>query len=310
MAEEGVSALAQFRVGDRITVSFNGSGEIVDACSPSERSAVMIGLVTETGNSCSVALSNGLTASGSCSDTAFAVGDLVRVSASSLGTLSLSQVSAGTSSAALQVAERTLGSTPLAEDVVLYDRVGKTHAVQITLEDLLVDSVPASDILYTAANSAGEIDVLVLDDVTGDAYTYGIFSSGTKTEGNGTMQVTNRTVAVENSAGLSQKCLTGTAVPDGQVGGLVPSSDGRVAGLLVLEEVEDVSRSAFDGTDTVTLSGAAVPISDEVQVYNTDNGQWITLAQAKAYTDTFTVYYSGTLGTDAKVRVILTQSPS
>lgn len=310
VAEEGVSALAQFRVGDRITVSFNGSGEIVDACSPSERSAVMIGLVTETGNSCSVALSNGLTASGSCSDTTFAVGDLVRVSASSLGTLSLSQVSAGTSSAALQVAERTLGSTPLAEDVVLYDRVGKTHAVQITLEDLLVDSVPASDILYTAANSAGEIDVLVLDDVTGDAYTYGIFSSGTKTEGNGTMQVTNRTVAVENSAGLSQECLTGTAVPDGQVGGLVPSSDGRVAGLLVLEEVEDVSRSAFDGTDTVTLSGAAVPISDEVQVYNTDNGQWITLAQAKAYTDTFTVYYSGTLGTDAKVRVILTQSPS
>lgn len=310
VAEEGVSALAQFRVGDRITVSFNGSGEIVDACSPSEHSAVMIGLVTETGNSCSVALSNGLTASGSCSDTTFAVGDLVRVSASSLGTLSLSQVSAGTSSAALQVAERTLGSTPLAEDVVLYDRVGKTHAVQITLEDLLVDSVPASDILYTAANSAGEIDVLVLDDVTGDAYTYGIFSSGTKTEGNGNMQVTNRTVAVENSAGLSQECLTGTAVPDGQVGGLVPSSDGRVAGLLVLEEVEDVSRSAFDGTDTVTLSGAAVPISDEVQVYNTDNGQWITLAQAKAYTDTFTVYYSGTLGTDAKVRVILTQSPS
>lgn len=310
VAEEGVSALAQFRVGDRITVSFNGSGEIVDACSPSERSAVMIGLVTETGNSCSVALSNGLTASGSCSDTTFAVGDLVRVSASSLGTLSLSQVSAGTSSAALQVAERTLGSTPLAEDVVLYDRVGKTHAVQITLEDLLVDSVPASRILYTATNSAGEIDVLVLDDVTGDAYTYGIFSSGTKTEGNGTMQVTNRTVAVENSAGLSQECLTGTAVPDGQVGGLVPSSDGRVAGLLVLEEVEDVSRSAFDGTDTVTLSGAAVPISDEVQVYNTDNGQWITLAQAKAYTDTFTVYYSGTLGTDAKVRVILTQSPS
>lgn len=310
VAEEGVSALAQFRVGDRITVSFNGSGEIVDACSPSEHSAVMIGLVTETGNSCSVALSNGLTASGSCSDTTFAVGDLVRVSASSLGTLSLSQVSAGTSSAALQVAERTLGSTPLAEDVVLYDRVGKTHAVQITLEDLLVDSVPAPDILYTAANSAGEIDVLVLDDVTGDAYTYGIFSSGTKTEGNGTMQVTNRTVAVENSAVLSQECLTGTAVPDGQVGGLVPSSDGRVAGLLVLEEVEDVSRSAFDGTDTVTLSGAAVPISDEVQVYNTDNGQWITLAQAKAYTDTFTVYYSGTLGTDAKVRVILTQSPS
>ena len=245
VAEEGVSALAQFRVGDRITVSFNGSGEIVDACSPSERSAVMIGLVTETGNSCSVALSNGLTAS-------------------SLGTLSLSQVSAGTSSAALQMAERTLGSTPLAEDVVLYDRVGKTHAVQIALEDLLVDSVPASRILYTATNSAGEIDVLVLDDVTGDAYTYGIFSSGTKTEGNGNMQVTNRTVAVENSAGLSQECLTGTAVPDGQVGGLVPSSDGRVAGLLVLEEAEDVPRSAFDGTDTVTLSGAAVPISDEV----------------------------------------------
>lgn len=57
----------------------------------------------------------------------------------------------------------------------------------------------------------------------------------------------------------------------------------------------------------MVLDGVRVPISDEVQVYNADNGTWITLSQAKAYTDTFTIYYSGTLGTDAVVRVIATQ---
>lgn len=39
-------------------------------------------------------------------------------------------------------------------------------------------------------------------------------------------------------------------------------------------------------------------------VYNDDNGTWIDLATAKGYDETLTVYYSGTLGGNAKVRVI------
>ena len=77
--------------------------------------------------------------------------------------------------------------------------------------------------------------------------------------------------------------------------------------VVTLTQSEDVARSSFDREDAVVVAGVRVPISDDVQVYNTDNSTWITLSQAKAYTDTFTIYYSGTLGTDAVVRVIATQ---
>lgn len=77
--------------------------------------------------------------------------------------------------------------------------------------------------------------------------------------------------------------------------------------VVTLSQSKGVARSSFDGEEAVVVDEVRVPISDEVQVYNADNGTWVTLAQAKSYTDTFTIYYSGTLGTDAVVRVIATQ---
>ena len=227
--------------------------------------------------------------------------------ASGMGTISLSRITSNSLSGSLNVAARTLGSVPLAANVVLYDRVGQSAAVQVELEDIRTGTVASSDITYAGTNADGEVDVIVLDDVTGNAYTYGILRTGTQTEGSGEMQVTNRTVAVENGGGTTQDYLTGTQVRTGTVGGVAATSDGKTAGVVLLEEVEGVARSAFSGEDTVVLEGVQVPVSEDVQVYNTDSETWVTLAQAKAYADTFTVYYSGTLGEDAVVRVVLTE---
>lgn len=69
--------------------------------------------------------------------------------------------------------------------------------------------------------------------------------------------------------------------------------------------MEKVARSAFDGEDYAVIDGIRIPIAGNVQIYNADSGQWITLAQAKGYSDTMTVYYSGTLGASAKVRLVV-----
>ena len=306
--EDALDSLTQFQVGDRLTVVLNGSGQVVYACTPSERTAQMVGLVTAGGEECSVELFNGLTVSGErTSSSSVSVGDLVRVTASGMGTISLSRITSNSLSGSLNVAARTLGSVPLAANVVLYDRVGQSAAVQVELEDIRTGTVASSDITYAGTNAAGEVDVIVLDDVTGNAYTYGILRTGTQTEGSGEMQVTNRTVAVENGSGTTQDYLTGTQVRTGTVGGVAATSDGKTAGVVLLEEVEGVARSAFSGEDTVVLEGVQVPVSEDVQVYNTDSETWVTLAQAKAYADTFTVCYSGTLGEDAVVRVVLTE---
>ncbi len=306
VSDEAISSLSAFQVGDKLTVVLNGAGEVAYACSTSERTAQMVGLVTAAGDTCSVELFNGLTVSGERSGSSVSVGDLVKVTSSGIGKLSLSTATGGVSGS-LNVAKGTLGSVPLADNVVLYDRVGKSAAVRVELDDILSDTVSASKITYAGTNADGEVDVVVLNNVTGDAYTYGILHTGTKTEGSGDMQVTNDTVAVENSAGTTQDYLTGASVGYQSVGGVAATSDGRTAGVVTLDKVTDVARSAFDGEDAVVLDGVRVPVSDDVQVYNADSGQWITLGEAKAYTDTFTVYYSGTIGSDAKVRVIFTE---
>ena len=72
-------------------------------------------------------------------------------------------------------------------------------------------------------------------------------------------------------------------------------------------ESREISRSAFDGSDAVVLDGVRLPIRDAAEVYNSDTWLWTTLEAAKSYSDTFAVYYSGSLGSDAVVRVIETE---
>ena len=83
------------------------------------------------------------------------------------------------------------------------------------------------------------------------------------------------------------------------------TAGGKAAGFQSVTKATDVSRSAFDGEEHVVLEGVRVPIASDVQVYNGDSGAWIDLAAAKGYSYTMTLYYSGTLGGDAKVRVIV-----
>lgn len=46
------------------------------------------------------------------------------------------------------------------------------------MDDILFDSVAASKIDFYATNSSGEVSVLLLNDVTGNAYTYGLLKTG------------------------------------------------------------------------------------------------------------------------------------
>ena len=91
------------------------------------------------------------------------------------------------------------------------------------------------------------------------------------------------------------------------MGGVAVSGEGKAVKVITLTESREISRSAFDGSDAVVVDGVRVPISDEVEVYNSDTGLWTTLEAAKSYSDTFAVYYSGSLGSDAVVRVIETE---
>ncbi len=310
VADGARTSLAQFGVGDRLTVALNGAGEVTAAYSTSERKATMVGILNSlNGTSAQVTLSSGIVASGTVSSSSSAsnlVGGVVMLTASGAGKLNISAPSGGAGAGRLDVLAGTLGQRSLADDVTIYDRVGQTCAVEVKLSDLAVDAVAAADISYVQLNAAGEVEVVVLEDVTGNCYTYGLYVKGTQSSGSGDLSVSNHTLAIENSEGTTDTYLVGS-VPKGTVGGLAPGADSRVAALASLTSVSGVSRSDFSGSDTVVADGTLLSISPEVQVYDETTDRWMTLEAARAFSDAFTIYYDRTPQTGGQVRIIIVE---
>lgn len=305
VAEEAVG-LSTLNVGEKITVSLNGAGEVMRAWDAGTKKTTVTA-VLESASRGTFTHVSGLSLSGEITNSSRAEeleGCLVRVNSSDPGKVSVTALSGGTSQS-LDVKGKTLGSLPLGSNVKIYDQVGSAPVTEITLEDILTDRVDAKKIAYVGTDESGKVELLLLKDVTGDAYTYGKYRLAKASSGKeGSADYSQwQTVAMENSAGTSAYCATTQTLRE-TFGGLAVTAGGKIVGFQSLTEVTNVSRSAFDGEDYVVLEGFRVPIADDVQVYNEDTGTWIDLAGAKSYSDTLRVYYSGALGGDAKVRVI------
>lgn len=102
------------------------------------------------------------------------LGQLVSVSSTQKGRLSLTKLTGGGSKSALDVQKRTMGSVKLSDNVKLYEQVNASPLVEIELEDITRATVPAGQITYVHTDYAGNADIVVLNDATGDCYTYGM----------------------------------------------------------------------------------------------------------------------------------------
>ena len=67
-----------------------------------------------------------------------------------------------------------LGGTPLAADVQIMDTTGEGLAGAVRPGRLSGVTLQSGDVRYYTTNEAGEIDRLILDNVTGDLWTYGV----------------------------------------------------------------------------------------------------------------------------------------
>lgn len=103
---------------------------------------------------------------------------LVTVTGGQNGAVYLSRMSGRTPTKPLDLTNRTLGGVPLAENVAVFDRIANSGMKRVALTDIAMESVPAEKIAYQRTNAAGEIDLLLFENATGDLYTYGIVSLG------------------------------------------------------------------------------------------------------------------------------------
>lgn len=163
----------------------------------------------------------------------------------------------------------TLGSHSLSSDVKIIEvsttESHKTATVASVYPQRLNGfHVSEQDILYVSKNTAGDIDALILRDMTGDMHTYGIV---TFAENNGEGRVL--TGSYEYIVNGSQQALSTQnkifSVSAGQV--IKIESDGRqVTAMTPLNQIKSNKITAVNGA-SVTLGGSTYSLSDKVQIY-------------------------------------------
>ena len=300
--EQAQSSLSGYSVGETVTLLLTEDLQVAAVYAPRTVRADMAGILSEDGNS--VTLTSGVVLTGEISASESMRGGLVTVTSSGKGSLTASAFS-GSASGTLDADAETLGNDQLAPGVAVYEWAGAGMVSRIALSDLKGNTVPASAVSAARLNSAGQVDLLLLKNVTGDCYTYGFAVAGVQQGGSGSLTYQNYTVAVENSDGTTETLVSGTKFSDGTAVGVAATGAGKLAGYVTLKKITGVERDDFDGSDYVLAGGSYYPISSNVQVYNEDTERWCTLAEAKAYGTDFTVYADEISPAGGQIRLIV-----
>ena len=222
-----------------------------------------------------------------------------------------------------------MGTKELSAGARFFEQVGNGRLVEIDRSDITITSIPANKITYVGYDWAGRVDKLVLNDVTGDCYDYGMIyyraagyeeSKDDGSEGsyqNGEIRVTNgsgeHTYVVGSVDGAKTNRMGGVA-------GSLDQLDGknRMAAFMPLNEATGIRRAQFD-TDAMllTTNSMVIPISDAVECYNKTTGAWYELGKdgdhkaalnlALAFSDDITVYYDRSPEEGGKVRIVVVE---
>ena len=181
----------------------------------------------------------------------------------------------------------------------------------ITLSDLPA-TLARADVIYAGTDYAGRVDMLILNDVTGNGYVYGkttveITDSEESSDG------TEYNLTLTNSEGsVNSKYFPLNILKSNSFGGVVLSLDGtRVIAGVELSRIKNVSRSAFktvDGQVILAADGISYPVADNVQCYNAAAGEWFdSLDDARRFSSVLTVYYDRDPAKGGKIRVVVAE---
>ena len=303
------SSVAKFKPGQQMTILLTADGQVAGADDSGARGNA-IGIVTDG----KVQMLCGMTLIelGCKSDTV--TNGVVRISASGKDRIYLSEASGGSVSGDLIVSERTIGSKKLADNAMIFEN-GKL----VALSSFTNDRVAREQISYARTNASGEIDLVVINRSTGERYGRVFWesaanqipvndASGRKPTDEG-WEPTYRT-EYDESLGVDEggtKTKTFAMKYNVKTGDYVAFKINQggtgFSQMIKLTELSKVSFSSWIGDNAVTFGSRTYEIPSDVLCFNKDNGEWITLAQAKTYADAANLYVK-----DGVVRVIEVRS--
>lgn len=183
------SSQGQFSVGDTVTLLLGMNGEVVQAIPASENDTVYYGVVlsstrgaadesttsadgTSVQTTTVVACTDGAERTFYHSTGTYSAGRVVSVTVEN-GQTRLKNLSVKGLEGDVSRDGSRLGRYDFAGDVEILDVDSEGNYVRIYPDRLAGAELERADVLYYSVNELGEIDRLILDEVTGDTYTYG-----------------------------------------------------------------------------------------------------------------------------------------
>lgn len=284
--------MSKLKLGQAITLLLTEDNQVAGAVEmgTSGASGNAMGIVKEVSSgSATVNLLSGLTITGKVSlkesEVSRLKGQLAAVSSTNKGEIGLTYLSGG-ASGDLDVSAKKLGSALLAENVTVYQST-LDGVKAISLSQLSSSRIPSSGVLYARANWAGRVDLLVLSNVTGSDYVYGIAQYGEEKDADGNVVRTYLEIVTPSGTYTSN---ISSGVMSGNFVGVELTKDGSVNKIVNLTKFENISNSAWSSLTSVNLGGRSYTVPSDALYYNRTTRQWITQDVARAFATSSTVY--------------------
>lgn len=184
-----LSDLGSYDIGDTVSLLLGRQGKVAAVTAPIETTSERCGVVTKvtresysdgyhssyTSDTITLLATDGQSYQYECTSYTYDVGDLVGVNIAADDTVSLKRLSPTRLSGKVNSEGTKIGSTPLADGVEILD-VYEGSGTRIFPSRLAGITLNKDMVLYYTLNGSGEIDRLILEDVTGDNYHYGILT--------------------------------------------------------------------------------------------------------------------------------------
>lgn len=316
-AAYALSNLGQYKTGDTVTLLLGRNGGVAAVAASSAVNGTLYGVVSavmdagytdENGNSYTAKTVAFTATDGNtysypvAANASFKAGNLVQVTLAAGGQAQVSRLSQTSVSGKVNSSATKLGNTPLADDLEILDANADGQAVRLYPSRLAGMQLDSDDVKYCRRNASGEIDILILNDATGDIYSYGVLTTVNETD----------IPAAGILMGYYVYDVGGTSYPYQLNSGVLNLSVGpvKIQGSPMapskISKLDGVKLTSVDALTAVTGSNESFPVSDGVAVYELENGTY-RLSSLERVRAGYSLmgYYDKAVSDGGRIRVIV-----
>ena len=309
-----LSALGGGKAGTIVTLLLGMDGSVVDVLTGTSVEAVYYGMVessekvvAEDGNAAvqtnvTVLCTDG-TAKTFAVDKAmdYKAGRLVSVNVSE-GSVTIKTLTEKHTSGKVNSTATKLGDLSFADNVEILDTSSEGTAAAVDASRLSGMSLDSDDIRYYGLNEEGRIEYLILDDVTGDLWTYAYLTDLEDQSQEMSINVTY-TYLVD---GTEQTLRSASVKYPVETGGIAIAykSDGSIQ---TMQRMKSVKLTELSGSWAMA-SNQRYAIADDVQVYLRKNGSYYLTALSAVNAEDYTLtgwYNNSSSSAGRQIRIII-----